>query len=238
MSERLYSEEEVAEIFERATEAQTQKGGAFPLQRAGEGMTLAELKAIGRDVGIPDQLVAEAARSLDVRASTPGRKILGLPVGVGQTVELARPLTEEEWHRLVVDLRDTFQARGKMRDEGAFKQWTNGNLEVLLEPTPTGQRLSMRTVRGNSLALMRGGLGMIGMAAAVGLVNLLTAGGLTDPGAISVMALLSTIGGAMFGIGALQLPGWARLRRRQMEGVAERAAALAASEPQELASGD
>jgi len=33
---------------------------------------------------------------------------------------------------------------------------------------------------------------------------------------------LATMGLSLFGIGAVRLPRWARLRRRQMEGVAER----------------
>jgi hypothetical protein len=35
----------------------------------------------------------------------------------------------------------------------------------------------------------------------------------------------------MFGLGAIRLPGWARLRRRQMEGVAARLVLAVKSEP-------
>ncbi len=231
MTERRYDETEVREIFERATEAHEV---AVRTSSPAEGLTLHELQAIGRDVGIAPELVARAAASLEVLTTSEGRRVLGLPVGVGRTVELSRPLTEQEWHQVVVDLRDTFAARGKLRDDGAFKQWTNGNLEALLEPTPAGQRLRLRTQKQSALSLMGGGAGMIAMAAVVGVVNVF-AGGFADPGTLSVMGLLSTIGAGMMGWGALQVPGWARLRRRQMEEVGERAAALAAAEPQQLA---
>jgi hypothetical protein len=227
MSERRYSEDEVAEIFEQATEAQ--KVAVRP-SHPGEGLTLAELQAIGRDVGIPPELVARAARSLGAAGAPLDRqKLLGLPIRVGHTVELDRPLTDAEWQQLVVDLRETFDARGKLKDDGPFKQWTNGNLEVLLEPTPTGQRLRMRTLKGNATGMILGGGAMLGFATVV-LIDMLVTGTLADRyvGLVTIVAM---------GLGLLvppmvQLPRWARLRKRQMEGVAERLALLAGSGPE------
>lgn len=92
MSERRYSEEEIARIFERATEAQ--EIAVRPANPA-EGLSLSELQAIARDVGIPPELVARAADSLESPPRPEGRRILGLPVGVGRTIELTRPLTEQ-----------------------------------------------------------------------------------------------------------------------------------------------
>lgn len=60
MAERRYTDEEIPKIFERATEAQQ---STRRLPASGEGMTLADLQEIGRDVGIPPALVADAARS-------------------------------------------------------------------------------------------------------------------------------------------------------------------------------
>ncbi|HUF75522.1 MAG TPA: hypothetical protein VMM35_04555, partial [Longimicrobiales bacterium] len=129
MSERRYGEQEVAEIFERATEAQ--KLTMRP-RSPSEGLTLGELQEIGRDVGLSPDMVASAARSVGSGSASPRRTLVGLPIGVGRTVELDRPLTDDEWQQLVVELRETFDARGRLTDEGAFKQWTNGNLEILL----------------------------------------------------------------------------------------------------------
>lgn len=227
MSERRYSEEEVSRIFEQATEAQ--KVALRPSKPA-EGLTLEEIQEIGRDVGIPPELVAHAARSLQPRADSPRRKFLGLPIGVGHTVELQRPLTEAEWQRLVVDLRETFDARGKLADDGAFKQWTNGNLEVLLEPTPKGQRLRLRTLKGSAMSRIIGGAATLGIAV-VALAGMLARDDLSARwvGLVTLVA----IGLGLLVPTVIQLPAWARLRQRQMEAVAERAALMSAGDPEE-----
>src|SRR5690242_2363980 len=137
MNERRYSDEEVSAIFARATEG----ASASPVGEAQQdGLTLAELQEIGAEVGIAPSAVAAAAKSLVSAAAPEGRTFLGLPVSVGRTVNFDRKLTEDEWEQLVVELREVFNARGTMSGSGGFRQWTNGNLQALLEPTPTGQR--------------------------------------------------------------------------------------------------
>ena len=219
MTERRFNEAEVAAIFERATEAQQAGRRQLP---SGEGMTLSDLQDIGREVGISPELIVQAATAIDRAGRPTARSFLGLPVGVGRTIDLDRKLTDEEWDRLVVDLRETFDARGTLKHEGSFRQWTNGNLQALLEPTETGHRIRLRTVKADARALMSGGL-MLLLVAAVGLVGALLRGGL-DAGTLSSSGFMATIGAGVFGIGALRLPGWARLRRRQMEEVAGRLA--------------
>lgn len=224
MSERRYSEQEVGEIFERATEAQ--KLTVRPSSPS-EGLTLAELQEIGRDVGLSPDLVASAARSVGSRSVSPRRTLVGLPIGVGRTVELDRPLTDDEWQQLVVELRETFDARGRLTEEGAFKQWTNGNLEILLEPTPTGQRLRMRTLKGNATGMIVGGGALLGFAGFI-LIEMLATGtlGVRYVGLLTILAI---------GLGLLlptvvQLPRWARLRQSQMDQIAERAELMASSD--------
>lgn len=223
--ERRYSEEEVAAIFERATEAQQAVRRQLP---PGTGMTLADLRAIGLEVGIPAELVDQAARSVGLPARDATRSFLGLPVGVGRTVELSRRLTDDEWDRLVVDLRETFDARGTIRMDGSLRQWTNGNLQALLEPTATGTRLRLRTVMGSARGMMTMGLALLGATAAITIASVVTgnvAGALAEVGGFMVA------GAAMFTVGAARLPGWATTRRRQMEGVAARLA-LATESPE------
>ncbi len=219
MTDRRYSEDEVAAIFERAAEAQHTARRQLP---PGEGMTLAELQSIGREVGIPPELVADAARSIEQGPRSASRTFLGLPIGVGRTIDLDRRLTDDEWDRLVVDLRETFDARGSVRADGSFRQWTNGNLQALLEPTTAGHRLRLKTVKGDARAFMAGGLAMVGLGAGMLIARVVAGAG--DAGALSAMAFLAASGIAMFGAGALRVPSWARLRRRQMDGVAARLA--------------
>ena len=222
MPERRYNEDEVRLIFQRAAEAQQ---SATPAERqlrsgeGGEGMSLADLHAIGREVGIPAELVDQAAQALGRPAQVRTRRLLGLPIGVGRTVELGRKLSDAEWERLVVDLRETFDARGRVRSEGGLKQWTNGNLQALLEPGVDGDRLRMRTVKGNSRAMIGAGAGLV-VASAVTMAVSAVAGGGTD--LLERIAILVTTGAALFAFGAIQLPAWARQRRRQMEAIARR----------------
>lgn len=217
MTERRYSEEEVAAIFERATETKP-VGQRSP--STGSGMTLAELQEIGREVGISPDAIVRAARSVDLPAPASPRRFFGLPIGVGTSVDLGRRLTEAEWERLVIDLRETFDARGHVRSDGSFRQWTNGNLQALLEPTPTGHRLRLRTMKGSARRLMTTGAAALGIAAATFLATTLTGG--TNPGSLGGVGFMAMVGLGMFGAGALQLPAWARQRLSQMQGIVSR----------------
>src|SRR5438034_3446482 len=109
MTERQYSDDEVAAIFERASKTEP-IGLAVPAE--GKGFTLAALQDIGREVGLSPESIALAARSLDQAGRPAAQRFLGLPIGVGRTVEFDRPLADADWERLVADLRTTFAARG------------------------------------------------------------------------------------------------------------------------------
>ncbi len=219
MADRRYSDKEIAAIFRAATELPPiAERAEVPRD---EGLTLADLQAIGREVGIPADAVAQAAQAIDVRPSAASRTFLGLPIGVARTVNLNRLLTDEEWERLVVQLREVFNARGRTRSEGSLRQWTNGNLQVLLEPTDTGHRLRFRTVHGAARASIGAGFAVLGVTATVAVTSAL--GGYFGD-AVPGMALLLFAGVAMIASGAVRLPRWARLRERQMEALATRVA--------------
>lgn len=215
MPERRYNDDEVAAIFARASE---EEQANTQLVRSSEGLTLADLQEIGREAGLAPERVAKAAQSLEQIPQPTTAKFLGLPLGVAKTVRIERRLTDAEWERLVVDLRDTFDARGSVRTDGSFRQWSNGNLQVLVEPDGEGQRIRFKTMKGDARALLMGGLGMMGVAAVTSVAAMLTpnVGGFDNVGIIGLM------GAAFFAWGALRLPGWAKLRRQQMNELAER----------------
>ena len=221
MSERRFTEEEVSEILKYAAEAEHTNRN---LLRSGSGLTLAELNEIGREVGISPDAMQQAVRRIEPGGDS-SRRWLGFPIGVGRTVELDRSLTEEEWDRLVVDLRETFDARGVIKREGSLRSWTNGNLQVLLEPTATGQRLRLKTLKGSAQGLIGGGIAMLGFAVVMMFAALVKAP-ITDAGLIASLSVLGAGGLGMLGAGALGLPGWARLRRQQMDMIADRAASM------------
>ncbi len=237
MTDRRYDDDEVAEIFRRATEVQRDAGQLLP---STTGMSLAELQEIGKQVGVPAELLADAARSLERREPRFQRTLFGLTVGVGRSVSLDRRVSNEEWERLVVFLRDTFDARGTFRVDGSLRQWTNGNLQVLIEPTEHGDRLRMRTVHANARTLMMMGVGIVSVTAIVAAISVFV--GLPDLAEkLRSLLPLALTGGATFGVGWTRLRGWAATRLKQMDDIAARVTA-AGSQPgddaPQLPSGD
>lgn len=218
MSERQYNDEEIAAIFEQAAKAEHT---ARPLPAETTGLTLAALQDIGREVGISPESISLAAKSLDQGGRPAQRTFLGLPIGVGRTVEFDRPIADADWERLVADLRTTFEARGTVRYDGPFRQWTNGNLQALVEPTPGGHRLRLQTVKSDSRAMMTGGILALGGAGATAIALAVT-GGLANAGTGSGIAFLGLMGLGMFAAGALRVSGWARRRKAQFEDIIAR----------------
>jgi hypothetical protein len=216
MPDRRYTDDEVAEIFARASEKEQAARRQLP---SSEGLTLVELQKIGQEAGLSPELVAQAARTLDEPRAPAPPVFLGLPLGVARTVRLERRLTDAEWERLVVDLRETFDARGVVRAEGSLRSWSNGNLQVLVEPDGDGQRVRFRTIKGSARSMLAAGVGMVGLAAVTAVAGLITP---VAAEAMRSMTTLALVGAGMFALSAVQLPGWARLRRRQMDELAER----------------
>ncbi len=222
MSDRYFDEEEVAAIFKKASEHDQQ--GLYPVT-PGRGMTLEMLQEIGREAGMSPESIAFAARSLEVPTATTSQTFLGLPIGVGQAVEIGRRLSDADWERLVGDLRVTFNAQGVIKSGGGLREWRNGHLRAVVEPTPGGHRLRIQTLKSNSRSVMALGAASIGAAVAT-TAAFAIAGPIGSPGATMVISLMTMMGAGFFALGALQVPSWARRRRSQIAEVAARAAAL------------
>jgi hypothetical protein len=215
MPDRRYTDDEVAEIFRRATEQPPRLGPAA------DGLTLAELKEIGREVGIPADAVAAAAHSVGVAPHAGTQTMLGLPIGVSSTAILDRSISDAEWDQLVVAARETFAARGTLRQDGAFRQWTNGNLHMLLEPTENGHRLRFRTLNGHARTMIFSGIAAVGVAGAVTAAALLS-GAPEVAARLDGMAIMGLVGVAMLTRGVWGLRGWAARRRAQFVELAGR----------------
>lgn len=228
MTNRQYNDAEVAAIFERASKAEHT---TLPVPAESQGFTLVALQAIGREVGLSAESISHAARSLDQAGQPVSRKLMGLPIGVGRTVEFDRPLSDSDWERLVADLRDTFEARGTVRYDGPFRQWTNGNLSALVEPIPNGYRFRLQTVKGDSRTLMTGGAAVLGLAPVV-LIAGAVAGSLNNSDNLAGVAFMAVMGLGIFAAGALRVRSWARQRTAQIEQVFARLALATAAPPQ------
>src|SRR5690606_8101710 len=143
MSKR-FSKDDAAEIFRRA--AEPSRGLA---DESDDGLSLEELKESGAASGTSPALIARAAarvrRGLPAGPPTKG---ISVQTSVEYGVERSGPLNDIEWDELVAELRRTFAARGKTRYEGRIREWSNGNLRVIVEPAANGWRFRMRTVKG------------------------------------------------------------------------------------------
>jgi len=218
MPERRFDDDEVAAIFELASKTEHAE---LPASAEGKGLTLAALQEIGRETGISPESIALAAQSLDQRGQLSSQRMLGLPIGVGRVVEFDKPLSDSDWEGLVADLRTTFHARGVMRYDGPFRQWTNGNLQALLEPTRSGSRLRLQTVRGASRSQMGAGSLLLAGSAAT-FLTLAARGVAGNPGALTGVGFIALMGLTLFSLGALQLPGWARRRKTEFDAIIAR----------------
>ncbi len=217
MSDRRYTDAEVAEILRRATmEPPRLRGGTD------DGLTLAQIQDAGSEAGIAPESVAAAARAIDSAPQRSTRTVLGVPVGVSETVELGRLVTDDEWNDVVSTARQLFHAKGRVRQEGAFRSWTNGNLQLMLEPSGDGNRLRMRTTYGNS----PNAVPLLGAIAAA-FIAFALAGGLGGSGwwAAQHPDRIFLFGGvtlAVLGAYSARLFLWARRRRDQFQQLGER----------------
>jgi hypothetical protein len=219
--ERRYADEEVREIFGLAAGEGEPRP---PTSGETQGLTLAELQGIGLEVGLGPARIAAAAATLDTRRDAlPRGALWGSPISVGRVVELPRAPSDREWDLLVAELRQTFGARGKVTSTGALREWTNGNLHAYVEPTETGHRLRLGTLKGSAMAVHTMGLAGLFMALILLLVFTVT-GRLGDE--IVVPLMFGAMGAGALLSNRLSLPRWAAEREAQMRQVAERATAL------------
>lgn len=231
-NERRYRDDEVEEILDLAV--RSEEGRVAPTSSQ-HGLSLGEIQEIGREAGIEAERIAEAAAVVESRREVlPPRTWLGMPVSVGRMVDLPRALTDREWDILVADLRDTFGATGRVGAQGGAKEWRNGNLRVLLEPTESGHRLRLSTLHGRATAASRFGVVFIIMALVMAVVlvpDLIAAAPASWRAVLQALLPQVILGGggiAMLAWSRATLPGWALEREAQMERIAARARSMAA----------
>lgn len=232
--DRQFTEDEAREVFARAAERQ------HAVRSKGEGLSLDELRAIGREAGLDPEHIEAAARAVATGEPETGRTGFGpLPSGVFRTVVLPGPPTPELWDHLVADARRTFSAEGKLTTGGGVREWRNGNLRVTLEAEGTdSSRLHLQTRRRQQTEMAVGAsvLAVVALIAAIVMsIDAFAGGG--DPGGVLIMAFAGALSAALVGGGQRR---WARRREDQFEAVALRAAgaveaALPAARQQETA---
>ncbi len=216
-TERRLSDAEVSLVLSRAAEESVE-----------QGLTVAQVHEIARDVGLSTQAVQRALDESARGSLTPAtfERRLGLPTGVAKEVLLPGALSDDAWDVLVSTLRATFAATGKVSRNGVVREWRNGGLRVAVEPTAGGHRLRMSTTKG---AALRAPLFASSATALTAASVALSAS--ARPGLLFVAGGLAAISAALAASPFITLPGWARTRGTQFDTVAREAVALAESPP-------
>ena len=220
--ERRYTDEEVRLILSNAVEVDSSMAA-----EAERGLTLAQIQRVAAEAGLSPASVAAAAATLDQEARTPAPpRVFGLPVGVGSTVVLPGPLSHGDWRQLVTFLQDTFEAKGREEQGAGRRQWWNGNLRIAVDEVDGTTLLHLRTRKESAGSFIRGGGSLM-----IGSIILGAGSALILDGAIATAAVAMGLGGlGMASVGAVQLPTWSAMRKKQFDAVAQFARALSARE--------
>ena len=104
-------------MLERASQespAQSDPGKALEQAR---GLSLREVQAIAAEVGIDVAAVERAAVAINRGDLVPAavRVENGAPIAVSKTIDFGAEIDDRTWARMVVQLQETFSARGKLR---------------------------------------------------------------------------------------------------------------------------
>jgi plasmid stability protein len=221
--ERKYQDHEVREILDLAIGHEDAPAQSLP---AGDGLTLHELQAIGREVGLPPDRITRAVAAFEGRGESVARGTsLGLPISVGRVVSLPRTPSDREWELLIGELRTTFGGKGEVTSHGGLREWSHGSLHAFIEPTEAGHRLRLT----DSVPAAVGGIAMGGMLLAFALLILVVLLGKDDPGSrLAVPAFFALVGGGLIAGSVVALPKWAREQEKRMEHISSHAVSLLA----------
>ena len=116
--DRRYTDQEVGEILKRAVEGDPTKA----LTRS-DSTSLAELKAIGAEVGIDPDRIEHAARSLAVRRPARVNPLLGAATDVDHEARLPGVISAEDTPEAVAKIRQIMGMLGETSEIRGTMEW-------------------------------------------------------------------------------------------------------------------
>jgi hypothetical protein len=142
MTERRFTDREVARILERAAELDRRAADRLALpdgsQHVARGLTVAQLQEIGVEAGIPPEYVARAAGELRRPPSVRLEALVGPSTVRRQTRSVPAPLQREDLADLVRVVDERVPAQGTATEALGAVRWAATNRwldrQVTLEP--------------------------------------------------------------------------------------------------------
>lgn len=236
---RSFSESEARDIFARA--ARTQRQADAATDASSPGLTLQELKEIGRAAGL-DPVHIESAATGPALQPVATAQILGMPTEVFRTRRITGGVTDEAWEASVDALRQLFGGPGTSGQVGRTREWTSEKSTGVSGGTSTHVRsralpdggteivIQQRGMRANAmgLAATSGTLAaFMLMVAVIGAIN----GNMAGPITALVVAVLAI---TILGGGFVGMNWWARRCGEHFEAALDRIELLArATKPPE-----
>lgn len=152
-TERRYTETEFALILRKALELEERA----PVRGGEGGLTLAEIQAVAREVGVDPELVARAASQLPDEGSSTAALLLGGRARSAASFRSSRILTAEEMGRAVSAAREVLGQHGEVDQELTGITWKSvGDVTqsfVTLRPDETGTEIQVRLDRSGAMVL-------------------------------------------------------------------------------------
>jgi len=236
---RKYRSEEAVEIVQRAA--------LLEASNPTSTMTLGGVEALGAEVGIAPELVRSAARAVAPRstgvAGTPvappgDNRWAGGPLRILHERVVDGELPETSFYYVVEEIRNALGSAGQVSQLGRSFTWTMGktasnrSLEVSVSVRAGRTRITINENLSQLVGMVYGPIGGGMGGGGMGILSGILAGALQSPALIAVVApawLLVT-----YGTGRAIYSGTSRRRRRELADLADRIAAVAEDEINEV----
>ena len=168
---RTFTDREVREILKRAVEEVRAAAPSSNAVARREGLSLAELKAIGEEVGIDPARLEDAARAVARGDDGGARGLLGGPTNLDVERTVPGEIDPERTHEVLSLIRRVMGERGDVDEIGGALEWSSVSESGSRYVTVAG-RDGETTIRGganlaNSVALTYLGPGMVGLIVSI-----------------------------------------------------------------------
>lgn len=224
---RLFSEKEVSRVLKRATELQAVEGSAETT-----GLSLEELQQIADEVGIDPRHLVVALAELE-QGDDGGFHWLGAPTTVDVERVVEGEVSEQQWERMVQEIRQEFDLVGGAGRVGRSFEWTRDSSDKQAQVTVTpheGQTTIQIHLRFPDAALQLYFWSLAAAAALGGFIG----GGLDLPGLQAFFVMISAVIVAFLGL-RFVFKGTAKKKERQARDLLARLEQIVAEPAQEAA---